>query len=114
MHKITLAIIAVTILAGCAEPLSQLRPVRFYHNTATDEQFVYDRNECLKMAEWIKLKGSLRGYTSDPKLFNKIVSARHVVPSCTTFYYCLSNKGYIETANGNLEVTRDSMIICSP
>ena len=66
------------------------------------------------MAQWIKLKGSLRGYPSDPKLFNKTISPRHIIPSCNIFYYCLSNKGYIETANGNLEVARDSVIICSP
>lgn len=114
MHKITWAIIASIILAGCSAPPSQLRPVRFFHKTATDGQFVNDRDECLKMAEWIKLKGSLRGYTTDSKIFNKTISARHVTPSCNTFYYCLVNKGYIETPNGNLEVTRDSMIICSP
>jgi hypothetical protein len=109
--SIALIMLLLISIAGCAAPPEQLRPVRFFHSTATEEQFIKDRNECFKMAVWIKAKGTMKGfenYGANQK------TLKRVIPSCRVFGYCLSERGYIETEDGNLEVARDEIIICTP
>jgi uncharacterized protein YPO0396 len=112
--KVSIALIMLLLIsiAGCAAPPEQLRPVRFFHSTATEEQFIKDRNECFKVAVWIKAKGTMSGFENYSSANQK--SLKRVIPSCRVFSFCLSERGYLETEDGNLEVARNEIIICTP
>ena len=112
MPKIVHYLLMEFILSGCAELPEQFRPIRFFHQNATEAQFLLDRNECMNRSVWIKAKGGLRGYVHSEGTKDINIKTRAIF-SCDTFSDCLSERGYMETPNGNLEVTRTTEIICS-
>lgn len=64
MLKVSL--IVIVMLAGCAnQQVQQIQqPVRFSHKTATVEQLLKDRYECLKETEQRQTQSSAGGYAN--------------------------------------------------
>ena len=107
MRQLQIAFILTLVLVGCVLPdrRTPAPELRFSHSTATEQQLLKERYECMLETQQRESQALFVG--------NGGGASSKVTISCSAFNACLAARGYRKSADGNLLVPDSAAINCS-
>jgi len=99
----SLVVAMVVAVASCVAP-RPLTVIRYSHPTATQDQFMKDRYECLMQAQQGQSGAVVNQYGG--------VASSGVITSCGVWVSCLGARGYVRDPNGPLAPPPGMAVAC--